>query len=83
MNAAHVRSDDLVVVVDGSEAKQGTFLPGSHVPVAAPSDPGRRRARRRADPAVEHRPRDRAPWSPSSSRSASCWIAIPEMRELG
>ena len=29
MNAAGVRSDDLVVVVDGSEAKQGTFLPGS------------------------------------------------------
>ena len=32
MNAAGVRSDDLVVVVDGSEAKQGKFLPGQPRP---------------------------------------------------
>ena len=30
------RADDLVLVADGSEAKQGRSCPGSHVPVAAP-----------------------------------------------
>ena len=38
MNAAGVVCDDLVVVVDGSEQKQGKFLPGTQVPVAAPTE---------------------------------------------
>ena len=82
MNAAHVRSDDLVVVVDGSEAKQGTFLPGSHVPVAAPST----LAAAAPDDVLI------LPWNIAPEirglvaglvPEASCWIAIPEMRELG
>ncbi|WP_416953607.1 methyltransferase domain-containing protein [Nocardioides sp. T5] len=82
MNAAGVRSDDLVVVVDGSEAKQGTFLPGSHVPVAAPST----LAAAAPDDVLI------LPWNIAPEISglvaglvpdASCWIAIPEMRELG
>jgi hypothetical protein len=81
MNAAGVRSDDLLVVVDGSEAKQGTFLPGSHVPVAAPST----LAAAAPDDVLI------LPWNIAPEISglvaglvpdASCWIAIPEMREL-
>lgn len=82
MNAADVRADDLVLVVDGSEAKQGKYLPGSHVRVAAPSELAG------ADP-------DDVlvlPWNiaPEISRlvaeltpGAACWIAVPEMREIG
>jgi len=82
MNAAGVTADDLAVVVDGSEAKQGKYLPGSHVPVAAPAalaDAG-------ADDVLI------LPWNiaPEISRlvrelapEASSWIAVPEMHELG
>ncbi len=82
MNAADVRPDDLTVVVDGSEAKQGKFLPGTHVPVAAPSE----LAATEPDDVLI------LPWNiaPEISRlvgdltpEASCWIAVPEMRELG
>ena len=81
MNAAGVRADDLVVVVDGSEAKQGRYLPGTHVPVAAP-------------PALSTAGADDVlilPWNiaPEISRlvaglapGAASWIAIPEMRRL-
>ncbi|MDR7255337.1 hypothetical protein J2X46_004339 [Nocardioides sp. BE266] len=82
MNAADVRSDDLALVVDGSEAKQGKFLPGSHVPVAAPSE----LASAAPDDVLV------LPWNiaPEISRlvaeltpGAACWIAVPEMREIG
>lgn len=82
MNAADVTAADLVVVVDGSEAKQGTFLPGSHVPVAAPSE----LAATAPDDVLV------LPWNiaPEISRlvaeltpDAACWIAVPEMREIG
>lgn len=82
LNAAGVQHDDLVLVVDGSEAKQGKFLPGSHVPVAAPSE------------LASVAPDDVLvlPWNiaPEISRlvgeltpDAACWIAVPEMREIG
>lgn len=81
MNAAGVRRDDLVVVVDGSEQKQGKFLPGSQVPVAAPAE------------LASHAPDDVLilPWniaeeiSPlvrSLAPTATAWVAVPEMRSL-
>jgi hypothetical protein len=82
MNAAAVAADDLVVVVDGSEAKQGKFLPGSHVPVAAP-------------PALTEHSADDVlilPWNIASeigelvktlSPTATCWIAVPSMQRVG
>ena len=82
MNAAGVRRDDLAVVVDGSVAKQGKFLPGSQVPVVAPTDLAAVRRRRRADPAVEHRRRDLGDPRHRSCPSATCWVAVPEMRAL-
>ncbi len=82
MNAAGVRSDDLVVVVDGSRAKQGAFLPGTHVPIAAPAD------------LAAHRPDDVLilPWNiaheitPLVQRlvpGATSWTAVPSMRRVG
>lgn len=82
MNAAGVRHDDLVLVVDGSEAKQGKFLPGSHVPVAAPTD----LAAAAPDDVLV------LPWNiaPEIGRlvgelvpGATSWIAVPEMRKIG
>ena len=82
MNAAGVVAEDLVVVVDGSEAKQGKFLPGSHVPVAAPPV------------LAEHAVDDVLilPWNIAPeigalvralSPSATCWIAVPSMQRIG
>ncbi|MGA9748081.1 MAG: class I SAM-dependent methyltransferase [Nocardioides sp.] len=81
MNAARVASDEMVLVVDGSEQKQGKFLPGSHLPVAAP-------------PALAEHPVDDVlilPWNiapeigalvRSLSPNATCWIAVPSMQHL-
>lgn len=81
LNAAGGVATDLVVVVDGSVAKQGKLLPGSHVPVVAPS----------ALP--DHRP-DAVlvlPWNIATEvlpvvqelvPGADCWVAIPSMRRL-
>jgi hypothetical protein len=81
MNAAGVASDDLVLVVDGSEAKQGRFLPGTHVPVAAPQV--------LADTEVDDvliLPWNIAPeirgLVAELTPGATCWIAVPEMRAL-
>ena len=81
MNAADVASDDLVLVVDGSEAKQGRFLPGTHVPVAAPQV--------LADTEVDDvliLPWNIAPeirgLVAELTPGATCWIAVPEMRAL-
>ncbi|MEO5852618.1 MAG: class I SAM-dependent methyltransferase [Nocardioides sp.] len=82
MNAAGIVADDLIVVVDGSEAKQGKFLPGTHVPVMAPPT--------LADAAVD----DVLilPWNIAPEIStlvqglapgATCWIAVPSMTEVG
>jgi len=38
LNYAGVRSDLLPVVYDAARSKQGKFLPGSHIPIAAPSE---------------------------------------------
>ncbi len=82
MNAAGVQADDLLLVVDGSEHKQGKFLPGSHVPVAAP-------------PALAERAVDDVlilPWNlaheigglvKTLSPDATCWIAVPSMQPVG
>ena len=83
MNAAGVRHDDLVLVVDGSEAKQGKFLPGSHVPVAAPTD-----LAAAAPDDVLVLPwniarRDRPPRRRARARAPRRWIAVPEMRTIG
>jgi hypothetical protein len=37
LNFAGVKPDLIECVADGAEAKQGKFLPGSHIPVVAPS----------------------------------------------
>ena len=82
MNAAGVVAEDMLVVVDGSEQKQGKFLPGSHVPVAAPPVLG------------EHAVDDVLilPWNiaheigslvKALSPSATCWIAVPSMQPVG
>jgi len=81
MNAAGVRRDDLVVVVDGSEQKQGRFLPGTQVPVAAPTE------------LAGHAPDDVLilPWNIAGEigpiirgmvPAAEVWVAVPEMRPL-
>ena len=81
LNAAGGVATDLLVVADGSAAKQGKLLPGSHVPVVAPS----------ALP--DHRP-DAVlvlPWNIATEvvpvvqdllPGADCWIAVPSMRLL-
>jgi hypothetical protein len=82
MNAAGVMADDLLLVVDGSEHKQGKFLPGSHVPVAAPPV------------LAEHAVDDVLilPWNiapeigglvKALSPAATCWIAVPSMQPVG
>lgn len=38
LNYCAARPDDLVVVFDANPAKQGRFMPGSHVPIASPAD---------------------------------------------
>ena len=81
MNAAGVVAGDLLLVADGSAAKQGTYLPGTHVPVVSPES--------LADVTVD----DVLilPWNiaPEIRRlveqlapDASCWTAVPVMREL-
>jgi hypothetical protein len=81
MNAARVRRDDLVVVVDGSSAKQGKYLPGSQVPVVAPTE----LASYDADDVLI------LPWNLSPEISAivadlapkaTSWVAIPSMTAL-
>jgi hypothetical protein len=81
MNAAGVRRDDLVVVVDGSVAKQGKYLPGSQVPVVAPTE----LASYDADDVLI------LPWNLSPEISAiiadlapkaTSWVAIPSMTAL-
>lgn len=81
MNAAGVRHDDLVVVVDGSVAKQGKYLPGSKIPVVAPD----RLPSYDADRVLI------LPWNialevtpliAALAPRATCWIAVPEMREV-
>jgi C-methyltransferase C-terminal domain/Putative zinc binding domain/Methyltransferase domain len=81
MNAAGVRRDDLVVVVDGSVAKQGKYLPGSQVPVAAPADL----------PSYDADSVLILPWNLATEITAivadlapraTSWIAVPTMRAL-
>jgi hypothetical protein len=81
MNAAGVRRDDLAVVVDGSVAKQGKYLPGSQVPVVAPGE----LASYDADDVLI------LPWNLSLEISAivailapeaTSWVAIPSMTAL-
>jgi hypothetical protein len=81
MNAAGVRRDDLAVVVDGSVAKQGKFLPGSQVPVVAPTD----LPQYGADDVLI------LPWNIADEISGilatlvpetTSWVAVPEMRAL-
>lgn len=38
LNVCGVTSDDILVVADRSHAKQGKFLPGSHVPIVDPAE---------------------------------------------
>ena len=38
LNYAGIRSDLLSVVFDAATAKQGRYLPGSHIPVRAPNE---------------------------------------------
>jgi hypothetical protein len=81
MNAAGVGRDDLAVVVDGSVAKQGKFLPGSQVPVVAPTD----LPQYGADDVLI------LPWNIADEISGilatlvpqtTSWVAVPEMRAL-
>jgi hypothetical protein len=81
MNAAGVTWKDVVVVVDGSGQKQGKFLPGTHVPVAAPKE------------LSDHHPDDVLilPWNISHeiaplvrklSPGSTTWIAVPAMQTV-
>lgn len=81
LNAAGMRHDDLAVVVDGSAAKQGKFLPGSKVPVDAPA----------SLPTYDADDVLILPWNIADEvrpivaelvPSATCWIAVPTMRAL-
>ncbi|WP_392544873.1 class I SAM-dependent methyltransferase [Oryzobacter telluris] len=81
LNAAGGGPADLLVVVDGSSAKQGRFLPGSHVAVVAPS----------SLPAYQPDAVLVLPWNIASEvvpvvrdlvPDAECWTAIPTMRRL-
>jgi C-methyltransferase C-terminal domain/Putative zinc binding domain/Methyltransferase domain len=81
LNAAGVRAGDLLVVADGSREKQGRWLPGSRVPIVAPSA------------LAESTPTDVLvlPWNIAGEivavladlvPDATAWAAIPEMRTL-
>ncbi len=43
LNVCGVNANDIVCVYDRSAAKQGKFLPGSHIPIRAPESIGERR----------------------------------------
>jgi len=81
MNAAGVTTADLALVTDASPEKQGKFLPGTHIPVAAHSE------------LTSVCPDDVLilPWNLADellpdirrqSPGAEVWIAIPEMRRI-
>lgn len=81
LNAAGVRSNDLMAVADLSPAKQGRLLPGSHVPVISP------------DALLAMAPDDVVilPWNIApeivaqlrdAGFSGGVWTALPEMRSL-
>ena len=57
LNYAGVKPDLLPYVCDASPAKQGKFLPGSHIPIVPTSALREREARHRARSSVEHRQR--------------------------
>jgi hypothetical protein len=82
MNAAGVVSDDLVVVVDGSEQKQGKFLPGTQVPVAAPKELAGYDAQ---DVLILpwNLAHEIAPLVQELSPGATSWIAVPAMQTVG
>lgn len=82
LNAAGVRADDLLVVVDGSEQKQGTFLPGSHIPVAPPAQ----LAERDVDEVLIlpwNLAKEIVPLVHDLAPRATCWIAVPSMQPIG
>jgi hypothetical protein len=82
MNAAGVRSDDLVVVVDGSEQKQGKFLPGTQVPVAAPAS----LTGHEVDDVLIlpwNLAHEIAPLVERLSPGSTAWIAVPSMQTIG
>jgi hypothetical protein len=81
LNAAGVRAGDLLVVADGSREKQGRWLPGSRVPIVAPTA------------LADSSPTDVLvlPWNIAGEivavladlvPDATAWAAIPEMRTL-
>jgi len=81
MNAAGVSAAEFALVTDASPAKQGHFLPGSHVPIVAPE--------RLSDANPTHVlitpwniAHELAPLVALRVPSASVWIAIPSMRRL-
>lgn len=79
MNAAGVSARDVVLVADGNSYKQGKLLPGTGVPIVAPS------ALARATPTDVLI----LPWNIASEiiplvaglvPTARCWTAVPNMR---
>jgi hypothetical protein len=81
LNAAGVRSNDLMAVADLSPAKQGRLLPGSHVPVISPDA-----LLAMAPDDVVILPWNIAPEIVAQLRDAGfaggVWTALPEMRSL-
>lgn len=78
LNAAGATSGDILAVADGSEGKQGKWLPGSRVPIVAPAA------------LTEIAPTDVLvlPWNLAGeigplvaalAPHAGCWIAVPTM----
>ena len=81
LNAAGVVASDIAVVADGSSEKQGKYLPGTRIPVIAPSE------------LASHQPADVLilPWNIAEEigpiirelvPGARRWVAVPELRAL-
>jgi len=79
LNAAGVKSGDILFVIDGSKEKQGKFLPGSRIPILD------------LESTQNENPTDILvlPWNIANEITriakqhfpeALCWIAIPEMK---
>ena len=77
LNYCGTTTDDIVAVFDASPAKQGRFLPGSHLPIPPP-EPASRAARRPPDPALEPGGRDHPPVGIRESWGGRFVLATPE-----
>lgn len=80
LNAAGVSAHDVLAVADGSTHKQGKLLPGSKVPVVAPTD-----MPTNIDDILVlpwNLAHEIVPLARAAAPAAKCWAAVPTMREL-